>query len=493
MSVTQGREVLLRGGTVIDGELTPPPAASIEHRDPSTGEVQATVSIADHATVDRAVRSAAEAGRTWRATPPEERRDALLAWADLIESRGDDLRSIAARENGTPIALADPRRTTRWIRHYAGYADKLEGRLVATAVGHDYVVPTPYGVVGAIVPFNGPMATVAMKAGPALAAGNTVVVKPSELAPFSSVVLAELAVEAGLPAGALNVVQGDATTAEALVRHRLVRKVSFTGGTQTGRRVMEAAAAGPKPVALELGGKSPLIVFPDADLDATVPFACSFGLVMLSGQNCQRTSLILVHEQVYAEVRDRLVAATEGIRLGPALDWDTEMGPVISAAAADRVVEAVRSATQAGGRLLAGGQRADGALAGGYFVPPTVIDGLEPSHPLAQQEVFGPVVTVHPFRDEAEALGIANGTDFGLAAHVHTRDLARAHRMAGRLEAGSIHVNGFSGVPTGAPFGGFKDSGFGREGGPWGLEEFLQQKNVYVDLSSGAAESGARR
>jgi acyl-CoA reductase-like NAD-dependent aldehyde dehydrogenase len=409
---------------------------------------------------------------------------ALNRLADLLSSRRDEAAAVNALDNGTPVSSINPGAfTASWVRYYAGWIDKLEGTVVPShgVSGLDYVVPEPYGVVGAIVPWNGPMMGMGQKVAPALAAGNTVVAKPPEIAPFGALLFAELALEAGLPPGVLNVVPGGAVAGDALARHRGVDKVSFTGGTATGRLVMAAAAETLKPLALELGGKSANVVFPDADLELAVSSAAFLGAALLSGQGCALPTRLYVHDEIYDEVVGRLVAQVESVRVGDPLDPQVLMGPVVTEAACLRILGVIdRAVNDGAGTLLTGGSRLGGDLAGGYFVAPTVFGDVDHSSPLAREEVFGPVLAVLRFHDEDEVVRQVNDSPYGLAAYLHTRDVSRALRLASRFEVGSVTVNAYPpGSPT-APFGGYKQSGFGREGGRSGIDEFLRTKNVFI-------------
>jgi aldehyde dehydrogenase (NAD+) len=344
-------------------------------------------------------------------------------------------------------------------------------------------VPEPYGVVAAIVPWNGPVVSLALKVAPALAAGNTVVLKPSELAPFSSLRFAALAAEAGLPDGVLNVIPGGAAAGEHLCRHSDVDKISFTGGSNTGRAVAVAAAQHHTPVILELGGKSASLVFADTDPAVIGRLAALLGVAQNSGQGCFLPTRLLVDRPLYNAVLDRVVEVVSAVRMGDPFDPATVMGPVVSEAACSRILSVIEDAAAAKtGRLCSGGHRAGGELAGGFFVEPTVFADADPTSPLVQEEVFGPVLAVLPFDDEEEAIALANGTRYGLAGYVWTNDLRRAHRVADALQAGYVSVNGMAPLPPAAPFGGWKASGHGTEGGRWGVEEFLRPKNVFVSL-----------
>jgi aldehyde dehydrogenase (NAD+) len=322
-----------------------------------------------------------------------------------------------------------------------------------------------------------------MKVAPALAAGNTVVLKPSELGPMAALRFGELCQEAGLPPGVLNVVPGGQAAGQALVGHRDVGKVSFTGGIRTAQRILAAAAENVTPVLLELGGKSAAVIFADADLDSAVEMGVMAGVANMSGQACVLPTRMLVEDSVYSQVEERAAALAASITVGDPFDPASQMGPVINEPALERILGVVeQAASDNEGRLLAGGTRLGGPLAAGYYVAPTVFGSVDNSSPLAQDEIFGPVLSLIRFSSDDEAVALANGTRYGLGAFVFTNDLSRAHRVADGLEAGWIGVNGFPPMPPNAPFGGVKQSGSGREGGAAGLEEFLRPKNVYVRL-----------
>jgi aldehyde dehydrogenase (NAD+) len=477
------------GSTLIAGESrTAGELGDVPHVNPATGQVQASVGLAGPQTVDDAVVSARTAAQQWAVTSTSDRRSAMMRVADLIEADADSIGAIGTRENGTPASFASLACGTfpaEYFRYFAGWAEKISGSVVPISpqLALDYVVHEPYGVIGAIVPWNGPLGLIGMKLPAALAAGNAVVIKTSELAPFTPFRLGELCVEAGLPKGLVNVVTGDARAGEALVTHPGIDKISFTGGTATGSKVMAQAAKTIKPLSLELGGKSASIIFADADLDIAVATAVQAGIAMQSGQACMAPTRLLVEQSVYSDVVDEIVSLAEVLEVGDPQDPGTLMGPLITEAHCERVLAMIEKATSSGnGKLATGGHRLGGDLAAGYFVEPTVFSDVDPMSYIAQTEVFGPVLSIIPFDSEEQAIAIANNTPFGLAGYLYTQDLRRAHRVAGALQAGYIGVNAFPFLPPSAPFGGYKQSGFGRELGAEGVHEFMQTKNVYISL-----------
>ncbi|MBB3085556.1 aldehyde dehydrogenase family protein [Geodermatophilus sabuli] len=457
---------------------------TLDHIDPTTGQLLAPFPVAGEREVDQAVRAARKAFPAWRRMPADERRRLLWNIARAVEAHQDELNRISALETGVPLAVGGVGMVIDHFEYYAGWVDKFEGELISTYPGNalDYVKYEPYGVVGVFVPFNGPVNNAAMKLAPAFAAGNCVILKSPELSPFGVMRLAEICREAGLPEGVLSVLSGDRETGQAIIRHPDVAKVAFTGGGAVARSIMATASESLTPVVLELGGKSANLIFEDADLDAAAQMAAMMSAVMLSGQGCLFPTRLMVQESVYDEVIDRVAAVTTSPTIGDPLDPNVLMGPVISEHAADRIVAMVDAARKEA-RVVTGGERLETHLGGNSFVRPTVLADVDNNSTIAQQEVFGPVLAMMPFRDEAHALEMANGTEHGLAAYVHTNDLRRAHRIADGLDAGWIGVNGFPPLVATAPFGGVKASGFGREGGRAGIEEYVYQKNVYIPLS----------
>jgi acyl-CoA reductase-like NAD-dependent aldehyde dehydrogenase len=477
-------ERLPKPGLLIGSERVTTSSAGLhEHRYPGTGEITGSVPLAGPEEIDQAVRAARQAFAEWRVVPPNLRRRAMLRLAALVREHAAELADICITENGTPRPFADmyPELVADLFEYNAGWADKIGGEVVPTwpLRALDYTLEEPYGVVGIIIPWNGPFGSAGMTMGPALAAGNCVVVKPPELAPWSVLRLGELALEAGFPSGVINVVPAGPAGGEALVRHADVDYIHFTGSGATARRILATAAETLKPVGLELGGKSPRIIFPDADLQGAVVESIG-NLAVLSGQGCIYGMRILAHADVYEQVVGMAQAFSQHIAMGDPFAATTQMGPVINAEAGDRIMGMIERAQSGGARLVAGGVRGEGDLAGGSFVAPTIFADVAPGSELAREEVFGPVTAITRFTDDDEAVRLANDTEFGLAAYIWTNDLRRAHVVADRLQAGNIWINGFLGIPAGAPFGGHKQSGYGRLGGREGIREFTRTKNVYT-------------
>lgn len=459
---------------------------AFDHIDPRTGQVDATIPLAGPRDVDRAVESAHEAFLRWRDTRPVERRRLLLRLADAIEANEAEFVRRAVLDNGTPVGTAPGLvvGSVEWTRYYAGFADKISGR-VASSFGPDgefsYTLAQPYGVIGVVITWNGPLPSLTMKIPAALAAGNTVVVKPSELTPFAAELFADLVEEAGFPAGVVNILPGSAAAGARLVDHPLVQKVSFTGGPATAKAILKACAEQMKPAVLELGGKSANLIFDDADLDVAARWGTLRVLGTMSGQGCGFPTRMVVQDTVYDEVLGRVAEIVKTIRVGDPYDTDTDIGPVVNAAAVERILGLIERAGRDGSRLVHGGRRVtEPGLADGYYLEPTVFADVDPHSELAQTEVFGPVLAVMPFTTEDEAVSIANATRYGLSSYIQTKDLRRAHRVAERLTAGATMINGAPNLMVNRPFGGFGLSGYGKEGGPEGLEEFLRVKTVGI-------------
>jgi aldehyde dehydrogenase (NAD+) len=475
---------LFIGGDFVDAA----DGATMDVVDPHDGSVLAAVAEAKEEDVDRAVRAARQAAAGWRRMAAADRGRLLLKLADAIEDDLDGLALLETRDTGHPIRDTrglDVPRTAATFRYFGGMADKHQGTVVPVEPGFlDYVVPEPLGVVGQIVPWNFPVMFTSWKMGPALAAGNTVVMKPSEITPLSALRIAELIAEVGFPEGVVNIVPGYGRTAgQRIVDHPDIAKVSFTGSTSVGRSVAEGAAKTLKQVHLELGGKGANIVFEDADLAAAVG-GTAFGIFHNQGQACIAASRLIVHEAVAEEFLHRLVALARSIRLGDPKDTATELGPLTSAVHRDRVATYLDLAVTEGGEVLAGGGLPeDPALAGGYYVQPTIVR-TDADARAAREEVFGPFMTVHTFRTDEEALRIANSVEYGLGGGLWTRDLARAHLVARELRAGMVWINSYKRVNPGSPFGGVGVSGYGREMGFEAMREYTEPKATWVNVDA---------
>ncbi|TVT48807.1 aldehyde dehydrogenase [Amycolatopsis rhizosphaerae] len=457
---------------------------------PFDGQAWAHVPDATPQDIDDAVTAARRAFEDgpWARTTPLQRATLLRRFGDLIKDNADELARIQVRENGKLIREVASQATAlaNHCYFFAGVAESPLGETLASSVPNMQVftVREPIGVVAAITPWNSPLALLLWKLCPALAAGNTVVIKPSEITPVSTLVLGRLIQEAGFPDGVVNVVTGAGPAGAALAGHHGVDKIAFTGSTAVGKKIAVTAAERLARVSLELGGKSPNIVFPDADLPNAVNGVIA-GIFAATGQTCMAGSRVLVHEDVHDEFVAALVEKTAKIKIGDPLDPETELGTVACQAQYDKVLHYIEVAKADGAHLATGGGRPDDpALAKGLFVRPTVFTGVTNDMRIAREEVFGPVAVVIGFTDEDDAVRIANDTSFGLAAGVWTRDLARAHRMTRRLRAGSVWVNNYRKTNYVAPFGGFKESGIGRENGFHAIEEYTEVKTVWIDTGN---------
>ncbi len=455
---------------------------------PHDGTKLADVAEARPADVDRAVASAQAAFPRWSTVPAADRGRLLLKLADAIEAHAQELARLETLDTGHPIRDSlrlDVPRTAATFRYFGGMADKVQGSVVPVEPGFlNYVLREPVGVVGQVVPWNFPLMFTSWKMGPALAAGNTVVFKPAELTPLSTLRLAELMVDAGFEPGVVNIVPGFGPVAgEHLAGHPGVQKIAFTGSCATGRKIVAASAGNFKRVQLELGGKGANIVFNDADL-ATAVNGSAFAIFHNQGQACIAGSRLLLHESIADEFLDRFLALARSIRIGDPLDPSTEMGPLTSRIHQDRVLTYVKVARDQGCEILTGGKPPDDpVLARGYYVEPTVVRA-QPGDRVFQEEVFGPFVTVTTFRDEAEAIALANVVDYGLGGGLWTRDLARAHRVAGALQVGMVWINSYKRVNPGSPFGGIRNSGYGREMGFEAMREYTEAKSVWVNVDA---------
>lgn len=459
--------------------------------DPATGEVLARVAEAGPEDVDRAVaaaRKSFEAG-TWRDLPPAERERILFRIGDLIEEHALELAQLEALDNGLPINDAIVWYVPialRTFRYYAGWATKITGATHDLSFPRKFLSYTrrePVGVVGQIIPWNQPLMMAAWKIAPALACGNSVVLKPAEDTPLSALRLAELIQEAEVPDGVVNIVPGFGETAGAhLAAHPDVDKVAFTGSTEVGKLIARAAAdTNLKRVSLELGGKSPNVVFDDANVESAVAGAF-FGIFMNQGQVCSAGSRLFVQEKIYDRTLQGLTDTVKHVRVGPGIDPLTEMGPLVSKKQMDRVLGYITIGNREGARLVAGGGRQPG-LDAGNFVAPTVFADVDGKMKIAQEEIFGPVVAAIPFRDEDDLIAKANNTIYGLAAGVWTNDVSRAHRVAHALRAGTVYINCYHTFDPAVPWGGYKQSGWGRELGPYALDLYTETKNVIVDIA----------
>lgn len=465
--------------------------AAQAHLYAANGQVTSELTLCSPADVDAAVRAARAAHLAWRALTGDKRRDLMFKLAALIEANTPLLAQLGILEKGEPAMVAPyiPMVVAQKFRYFGGWADKIQGLTVSTWGGpaHDYVAYEPYGVVGAIIPWNGPLFAAGMVLAPALAAGNCVVLKAPDLAPYAVMRLAELFAEAGFPPGVVNLVTGGAAVGEAMVAHPGIDKIQFVGSGATAKKVLRTAAETLKPCGLELGGKSAVIVFADADLMAAAKRGLSGG-VSANGQGCVNGTRLLVERPIYDQYLQLLQAMAGHIKVGDPSDTSTVLGPVISEASLQRIQGIVGAAKADGGRLLTGGERLGGDLASGFYLPLTIVADVRNDSAIAQNEVFGPVLTVTPFDTEDEAIAVANDTEFGLGGYVHTQDLRRAHAVASALEAGMIQVNGSGeGMAPCTPFGGVKQSGYGRLGGEAGLKEFLRTKNVWINLAKPVA------
>jgi len=460
---------------------------STEH--PATGESIAEVAFAGERDVDAAVRSASDAFAAggWARMEALDRSAILWRIADALEADAERLIRLEVLDVGKPIreARIDLKEAVDAFRYYAGWPARIHGdTLPVRGDVFNYTMREPLGVVGAIVPWNFPLLQAAWKVAPALAAGNTVVLKPAEQTPLTALELAAIANASGVPAGVLNVVTGDgATTGGAIVRHPGIDAVAFTGSTAVGRNVMREAALRTVPVSLELGGKSPNVIFEDADLRAAVRGAYN-GIFYNAGQCCTAGSRLLVQESVRDELLEALIERARALTPADPFDAATRLGPLVSAEQRDRVVRYIERGIAEGGRpLLRGGATKVDGFPGGYWVAPSLLDNVDPDAAIAQEEVFGPVLAVFTFRDEAEAVALANRTTYGLAAGVWTRDGARAHRVARAIRAGTVWINTYHPLDAASPFGGMKDSGFGRELGAEAIGFYTQVKSIWYGLS----------
>lgn len=480
-------DILPRHTVIMGKEKSRGSGKTLPHIYPANGQVTCELPMASPSDAHNAIEVARAAFPAWRAMTGDKRRDLFLKTATLVEQHAQELAALATLENASPSMMppffvAD---TVQKLRYFAGWADKIKGETISTwgAPSHNYVSYEPYGVIGAIIPWNGPLIAVTMAILPALAAGNCVVVKAPELAPFTVMRLVELFLEAGFPPGVVNMVVGGPDVGEAIVENPGIDKVQFVGSGATAQKVLRTAAENLKPCGLELGGKSAVIVFADADLSQAGRRGLS-GAISVSGQGCVNGTRLLVERTIYEKYLGMLQAIAPHIKIGDPLDPTTIMGPVISEVSANRILGIVQKAKSEGARVLTGGERLGGDFANGFYLPLTIIADVDQKSSLAQHEVFGPVVSVTPFDSEEEAIALANGTSYGLGAYIHTQDLRRAHHVASQMQAGMVQVNASGeGMQPNVPFGGMKQSGYGRLGGEHAVKEFLQVKNVFINTA----------
>jgi aldehyde dehydrogenase (NAD+) len=475
---------LFIGGQWVDAVA----GTEIDVINPYTGLKIVGIAEAREADVDRAVEAAQKATHTWGKISAYERGRLMNKLADAIEADADYLARLEATNTGHPVRDCqnlDVPRTIMCFRYFAGLADKLEGSVIPVDAGFlNYLEREPIGVVGQIVPWNFPLMFVSWKLGPALAAGNTVVMKPSEITPLSTLRIGELIKQVGFPDGTVNIVPGYGNTAgQRIADHPGIGKISFTGSTNIGRSIVRASAGNLKKVQLELGGKGPNIVFEDAIIPAAIG-GTAFGIFHNQGQACIAASRLILHEKIADEFLEKFIALAKSIKLGDPLDTDTEMGPLTSKIHHERVLSFVEVAKQQGGTILTGGRVPAGAdLQDGYFVEPTIVRA-DRNDRVQQEEVFGPFVSVTTFKDEEEALSIANGTAYGLGSGLWTQNLSRAHRFAKAIHAGMVWVNSYKRVHPASPFGGVGESGYGREMGFEAMREYTNPKSVWINVDA---------
>ena len=468
--------------------VEPQSGQTIDVINPATGKVIAKAAAGGAADVDRAVRAARAAFESgpWPSMPPVERAKLLWRLADGIEAAADEIAYVVSLDNGMPMTMAKfagAFGTARGLRYLAGWCGKIDGAVptLSEPNKHAYTLKEPVGVVGAITPWNFPFAMEADKIGQAMAAGCTIVLKPAELTPLPALLLARLVQEAGIPPGVVNIVTGYGDPAgKALVQHPDVDKVTFTGSTATGKWIVQAAAATLKRVTLELGGKSPNFIFADADLERAIPGA-AMSVFANAGQICVAGSRLYVHKKVFDRVVEGVTGMAKALKVGPGLAPDTQMGPLVSQGQLDRVTGYIESGRAEGAQVVIGGERQGSE---GYFLKPTVLAQTDRSMRVMREEIFGPVICAMPMEDEdlERIAKVANDTTYGLSAYLWTRDVSVVHKLARKIKAGTVQVNGGVGLDPAVPFGGYKQSGWGRERGRDGVENMMETKAVGITL-----------
>ncbi len=483
-----GAKKLLIGGAWVEAAS----GKTFETVNPATGHVLAQVAEGDREDVDRAVAAARTAfdDGPWSSLTAAERSRIIWKVADLIEAHADTFAQLETLDNGKPVVAAkrdDVGGTVDYFRYYAGWPTKIQGHTVPISVADSfaYTLRQPVGVCAQIIPWNYPLMMAAWKVAPALAAGCTIVLKPAEQTPLSALFLGQIMLEAGVPEGVFNVVTGFGETAgAALAAHHGVDKIAFTGSTEVGKLIMQAAGqSNVKKVSLELGGKSPNIVFADADLEAAKEGAAG-GIFYNMGQDCTAGSRVFVEQRIYDDVAQYIADNSKALKIGNGLDEKTDIGPLVSQEQLDRVVGYLKLGPTEGAHILSGGERAtDGELAQGYFVQPTVFADARNEMRIAQEEIFGPVVSVIPFKDVEDVVRQGNNISYGLGAGIWTNDLRKAHKVAAALKAGTVWVNTYGPTDPALPFGGFKQSGIGREMGFEAIELYTEVKSVWVNLA----------
>ncbi len=470
--------MIVRDSFYIDGAWVKPTGSeTLDVTDSTTEDVFATIPAGTPADVDRAVQAAHRAFPSWAATPPKDRGAFLQKITEGLQARSGEIADIISHEVGMPRGLSEVIQVGLPTGDFAGNAERAASYVWQEELGNSLIVKEPVGVVGAITPWNFPLFQIALKVAPALAAGCTVVLKPSEVAPINAFILADIIHEAGLPKGVFNLVTGlGPVVGEAIATHPLVDKVSFTGSTRAGKRVMELCAQSVKRVSLEMGGKSANIILEDADFAAAVP-AGVFGCYMNSGQTCSALTRMIVPRSKLAEVEQLATTAAAGFAPGNPFEPTTGLGPLVSAVQRDKVRAYIKKGIDEGATLVTGGAEAPDGLETGFFVQPTIFSNVSNDMTIAREEIFGPVLSIIPFDTEQEAIDIANDTEYGLAGSVWAGTQEHAIEVAQKLRTGQVDVNGGAFNPS-APFGGYKSSGIGRERGPFGFEEFLEVKSI---------------